>query len=69
VQGLTPTQQAVLEFIAWHVEEHGMPPTLRELCKEFGWSSTSAASDVLNVLADKGHLRRASGRARAWRLA
>lgn len=52
--GLTPTQSAVLDFIAGEIRNYLSPPTIREICKRFGWSGTNAASEVLRALAKKG---------------
>jgi SOS-response transcriptional repressor LexA len=55
-------------FMRAYTQEHGTPPTLRELCKEMGWASTNAAQDTLNALIRKGWCKRgaAHGRSRAY---
>ena len=63
---ITPRQQEVLDFIIQSIEEQGFPPTLREIAKRFGFTSTRAASDHLMALERKGWINRsAEGGSRA----
>lgn len=64
---LTERQREVLEFIARAVDA-GMPPTLREVCAEFGWSSTQAASDHVDALERKGFVARQPRKSRGIRV-
>ena len=49
--------------------QRGEPgPTYRELCSELGWKSTGTVRDHLKVLARKGLVELANGRARLTRL-
>ncbi|MFH1460371.1 MAG: transcriptional repressor LexA [Candidatus Omnitrophota bacterium] len=52
---LTKKQQEVLMFIRKMVRE-GLPPTIREIATEFGFSSTGTVRDYLNALVRKGYL-------------
>lgn len=54
----TEWQKRVLAFIKAHQAEHGMPPTLREICHHIGASSSNAAATAVNALIKKGLLRR-----------
>ncbi len=54
----TKRQLEILNFIRNCVRDNGFPPTLQELCREFGFSSTNAATNVLRALERKGHIRR-----------
>jgi repressor LexA len=54
----TKRQLEVLNYIRRCVRDNGFPPTLHELCREFGFSSTNAASNVLRALERKGQIRR-----------
>ncbi len=66
---LPPVQRRVLCFFERRAR-HGLPPpTLRELCEEFGWSSTGTARDHIRALVRKGLLEAAQGRARGASLA
>jgi SOS-response transcriptional repressor LexA len=51
------TDQAVLAFIISQVETYGYPPTTRELCKHFHWSSTNSPRDHLKRLERDGFIR------------
>lgn len=54
----TKRQLEVLNFLRKFVRDNGFPPTLHELCREFGFSSTNAATNVLRALERKGQIRR-----------
>ncbi len=64
MQRLTARQQEIFDYLARHLEEHGYPPTLREICSEFGMRSTRAASDHLLALERKGFIARTRDRSR-----
>ena len=62
---LTETQRRVLNFVRQRIEAGGPPPSYRDLCGEFGWSSTGTARDHLRALQKKGYVdlpRRRGGR-------
>lgn len=65
---LTPIQREVLESFRRRADVGDAPPTYRDLCQEFGWSSTGTARDHLRALARKGYLELSGGRARLVRL-
>lgn len=65
---LTPLQRRILAAIRRRAERGEAPPTYRDLCAEFGWSSTGTARDHLQALAKKGHVELGKGRARRIRL-
>jgi repressor LexA len=64
----TDRQREVLVFIHEHTQRHGFPPTLREICKQFGLTSTNGANQHLDLLARKGLLVRYGWRTRAVRI-
>jgi repressor LexA len=66
-KGLTKRQHAVLNFIIDCIRERGCPPTIAEICQEFGISSTNGANDHLCALEKKGYIERSS-KARSIRL-
>jgi repressor LexA len=68
MHNLTPRQQEIYEYLASHLEDHGYPPTLREICSEFGMKSTRAASDHLLALERKGYIARTRDRSRGIEL-
>lgn len=59
----TETQIKVYDFIAERIGS-GMPPTLREICEEFGWASHAAAAHHLLAMEKKGMIKRKTHLAR-----
>lgn len=64
---VTENEKMVFEFIKDRIEE-GYPPTIREICAEFGFKSTSTAHRYINNLTAKGLLEKGNNRNRAIRL-
>lgn len=56
--GLNPRQRAILEFLQEHARTHAYPPTVREIGQAVGLSSSSTVQNHLNILEQKGHIRR-----------
>lgn len=48
------TDEQILDAIRLHTEEHGFPPTFRELGSEVGIKSTSAIKYRLDRLKERG---------------
>lgn len=67
MEGLTPRQEEVLDFILAALERRGYPPSIREICDALGISSTRGAMLHLEALERKGFISRSSG-ARAIRV-
>ena len=65
---LSSRQERILNFIRDFVEDNGYPPTIREIGKSVGISSTSVVNYNLNVLQRKGLLERGKEVARGLRL-
>lgn len=57
-QTLTQKQQNVLRFLQDYTEEHGFPPTMKEIGDKFNFRSTNAVTQYLVALERKGHIRR-----------
>ncbi|OKY53632.1 transcriptional repressor LexA [Megasphaera cerevisiae] len=55
---LTTRQKQILEYIRDCVHTVGYPPSVREICKEVGLSSTSTVHGYLHRLEDLGFIRR-----------
>ena len=53
---LTDRQEEILSFINSCREINGFPPTIREIAKHFGLSSTFGVKKHLNALVKKGYL-------------
>lgn len=65
---LTERDKKVYNFIKQRLEE-GYPPTVREICAEFGFKSTSTGHKCINVLTEAGLLEKGNNQNRAIRLA
>ena len=68
MDALTDRQQAILDFLNAQVEAEGMPPTLAEIARAFGFNQTRAAHKHLLALEAKGHITLMPGKARGIRL-
>ncbi|HTO90001.1 MAG TPA: transcriptional repressor LexA [Candidatus Sulfotelmatobacter sp.] len=55
---LNDRAREILAFIQRFKEERGYPPTIREIGKAFGISSTNGVRYYLNLLESAGHLKR-----------
>lgn len=67
MEKLAEVQARVLDAVRERVRAGEPPPSYRELCAEFGWSSTGTARDHLKALQRKGYVdlpRSRSGRVR-----
>ncbi len=64
---LTSKQQEVLMYIRKMIRE-GLPPTIREIAAEFGFSSTGTVRDYLTALCKKGYILLEEKKARAIEL-
>lgn len=53
---LTERQEEILKFINYCRETNGFPPTIREIAKHFGMSSTFGVKKHLDALVKKGYL-------------
>lgn len=62
---MTEAQEAILAFMVRHQREQSRPPSLREICVEFGFASSNAARKHVQALARKG-LVVDTGDGRSW---
>jgi repressor LexA len=58
---LTARQRKIVRFISGWVHEHGYSPSMREIGRAVGLTSTSSVEHQLAALQAKGYLRRAAG--------
>ena len=58
MQELTPRQQEVLDFVCRFRDEHGCPPSLREISEQIGTKGTATAKLHLEALERKGFISR-----------
>jgi repressor LexA len=64
VENLSSKQEQVLEFLVNFNTEHGFPPTIRELCRHFGFKSLNTAHFHLRSLEKKGYIEIHPGKGR-----
>jgi repressor LexA len=62
---LSPRQREILEFVNAHVDEHGYPPTVREIGQAVGLTSPSTVHAHLARLESAGLIRRDPTKPRA----
>src|SRR6266446_8489752 len=55
---ITARQRRVLDYIKRYFEVHGEPPTIAEIGKEFGMSSSASVHNVVSILEREGLIRR-----------
>lgn len=65
---LTNKQKDVLKFIYRKIRQQNLPPTIREIAREFGFSSTGTVRDYLKALVTKGYIRITANKSRAIEL-
>ena len=65
MKGLTERQEDILSMIILHVNRRGYCPTLREIGKHFGITSTNGVNDHLWALERKGYIRRTETKSRS----
>jgi len=58
MEPLTELQFRLLEFIRAYVDEHGIAPTLKEMCAHMGFPTLAAPVTHLKALEKKGYLKR-----------
>lgn len=58
-------RQKILDFIRQYTEEHGFPPSVREIGRAVGIRSTRAVKYHLDILVQQGTLERAANKARS----
>jgi len=63
--GLTRRQRMILDVITEAIDDHGYPPSVRELGDAVGLASSSSVAHQLRVLQDKGFVTRDPNRPRA----
>ncbi len=66
---LTQRRRQIVDFIARTIDEHGYPPTVREIGAAIGLKSSSSVHYHLRVLAEEGFISRDGSLTRALRVA
>jgi len=67
-KGLTDRQRRILEVLDTYFKQTGYPPSIREICKRAGISSTSVANYYLTQLEEMGYIERDGRVSRGIRL-
>ena len=67
-QGLTTRQAEILNVIETAMAEHGYAPTMREIGAAVGLTSTASVKYQLEILEEKGFIRRDESKGRALEL-
>ena len=67
-EGLSDKQIKILQYIKNELTLRGYPPSIREICKAVGLSSTSSVHAHLNTLEEKGYLKKGTNKRRALEL-
>ena len=65
---LDPNYKKTLELIQKNIREKGYPPTVREICKAGGVTSSATAHKYLTILEKKGYIHREKERSRAIKI-
>ncbi len=55
---LTARQRQIFDFLLSYIQDNGFPPTVREICAQFGIRSTKGVTDHLTALQRKGYIRK-----------
>lgn len=67
-EGLSDKQIKIVQYIKNELSLRGYPPSIREICKAVGLSSTSSVHAHLNTLEEKGYLKKGTNKRRALEL-
>ena len=67
-EGLSDKQVKILQYIKDELTLRGYPPSIREICKAVGLSSTSSVHAHLNTLEEKGYIKKGTNKRRALEL-
>lgn len=55
---LTVKQNEILDCIKRYISTHGYPPTVRDICKIMNYSSPSTVQNHINILIEKGYIKK-----------
>ena len=66
--GLNKREKSILKFIAKQIEKEGYPPSVREIGKAVGLSSTATVHGYLKRLEEKGYIRKENQKGRTLKL-
>ena len=66
--GLNKREKSILKYIAKQIEKNGYPPSVREIGKAVGLSSTATVHGYLARLEEKGYLKKETQKGRTLKL-
>ena len=66
--GLNKRERAILKCIQDGISVNGYPPSVREICKKVGLSSTATVQGYLNALEENGYIKKENQKGRTLRL-
>ncbi len=62
---ISDRQLSILQYIQRQLDDHGYPPTIREIGAEVGLRSTNGVAEHLRTLVDRGYLEKEGMKSRA----
>ena len=65
---LSEKEKMILDFMKKQIDENGYPPSVREICKAVGLSSTSTVHGYLEKLHKKGAIQKVDNKTRALKV-
>ena len=65
---ITEKQKIILKFIISEIEKNYRPPTIREIGKRVGISSTNGVRDHIKALITKGYIKKTHMKSRGYKL-
>ncbi len=68
MEHLKPKEQKVYDYIAKSLKENGYAPSVRDICRDLGYKSTSTVHMYLNRLDMFGYISKVDGKSRAVKL-
>ena len=69
MEKLNAKEQRIYDYIARSVRENGYAPSVRDICRDLGYKSTSTVHMYLNRLDLLGYISKEDGKSRAVKLA
>jgi repressor LexA len=63
-ESLNPRQRQILDYLREHSRDHSYPPTVREIGRAVGLSSSSTVQNHLNTLETRGYITRDPAKSR-----
>ncbi len=68
MEKLKPKEQKIYDYIVKSVKENGYAPSVRDICRDLGYKSTSTVHMYLNRLDLLGYITKEDGKSRAVKL-